>query len=131
MRCLLPVLVIVLTACQTGRTLTLANGTTYVDRGHLAGNNTILIKPDGTVILHEKMNEPWKDAMQVIGTALVASSAASVSKAEVAAAKATDLGAQKAAVQTAGIKAEVQKAKIAADVEKTLIKHPPEVIPVP
>lgn len=129
MKRLLPALL--LCACQTRRELTLANGTHYVDSGHLAGNTTVAIKPDGTVVMHNKMNEPWKDLMQVVGTALATASLASVSKAEVEAAKITDLGAQKAGVQTAGIKAEVQQAKIAADVEKTLIKHPPEVIPVP
>jgi hypothetical protein len=109
----------------------MANGTTYSDRGHLGGETFTMFKPDGTMIIRDKFSQSWQDTMQMVGAAIAGASLASVSKAEVEAAKITDLGAQKAGVANTAIRAEVQKARIAADVEKTLIKHPPEVIPVP
>jgi len=101
-----------------------------VDRGHLAGNTTVVITRDGTAILHNKMNQPFQDAMQLIGTALVAASAADVADGITAADKVTDLGAQRAGVSREGIKAGVEKARIAADLEKVRILTPVQ-LPAP
>jgi hypothetical protein len=126
MRCLLPVLVLLLCACQTSRQVTLPNGATYTDNGHLAGDTLVLMEPDGTVILRNKMNKPWQDFLQAIGTMYAAHGVASVSKAQVTSREAIRLGAQKERVATRAIDAGVEKLGIetAADIEKLRIITP-------
>jgi len=104
----------------------MANGTTYRDNGHFAGDTTVFIDPDGTVILRNRMNKPWQDFLQAAGSAYGAYSVASVSKATIAADKAVDLGAQRAAVSSQRIDASVEKLGIetAADIEKLRIVTP-------
>jgi len=122
MKYLLPVLM--LPACQTGRTLTLPSGASYADRGHLAGNTTVVITRDGTAILHNKMNQPFQDAMQLIGAALVAKSGENVAEAGIAASKATDIAATRAGVTKAGFKVDVEKLRLAKELEEFRLLHP-------
>jgi len=126
MRCLLPVLVLLLCACQTSRQVTLPNGATYSDNGHLAGDTIVYMDPDGTVILRNKMNKPFQDFLQAAGLAYVANRGAAVDIARSANRTATALATTKAGVAEKAIDADVQKLGIstAADVEKLRITTP-------
>ena len=118
------VLMLVLPSCQTSRQLVLPNGVSYTDSGHLAGNTTVLVKPDGTAILHNKMNEPWKDTMQLIGAAIVAMEGADVGQAAVNASKVKSLAATRASVARAREATTLEQLRLANDLEKFRILHP-------
>ena len=116
MRYLVPLLFLV--GCQTPREVITLNGTRYSDWGHLAGNNTVVIKPDGTVVLHEKMNQPWQDFMQLIAAAIAAWEAGDVGTAVVNADRAKKLAATRAGVDRIRAANELEKLRLAIDLEK-------------
>jgi hypothetical protein len=117
------ILPMLLASCQTSRHLTLPNGTTYTDNGHLAGDTLVMIEPDGTTILR---NKSWQDFLQAAGLAYAANRGAAVDIARSANSTARSLGAQKAATANNAINAEVQKLGIetAAEIEKLRIVTP-------
>ena len=109
---------LVVSACQMPRQLTLPNGATYSDNGHFAGDNTVAMFPDGTVILREKMNKPWADFLQAAAAIFFFDRAAEVAVARIAKQQATNLAAQRTAAATARGATELEKLRIATDLEK-------------
>ena len=122
MKWLLPLL---LAGCQTSREVVLPSGARYSDNGHLAGNTTVVMKPDGTVVMHNKMNQPWQDLMQTIGAIAVSDAGASVGRSAVRSREVTRLGAQRAGIIRARDAAGLEELRIAADLEKFRILNPP------
>jgi hypothetical protein len=118
------VLLPMLTSCQSRRIMTLANGTTYEDWGHLAGNTVVAVKPDGTFVAYNKMNQPWQDLMQTIAAGLAAHEAADVGVAVSANRRITRLGAQRTTVERARLANELQRLKLATELEKFRLLHP-------
>jgi lipoate-protein ligase A len=100
------------------------NGTTYTDRGHLAGNTTIVIKPDGTAVMHGKFNQPWQDTMQLIGAIAVAKSGENVAEAAITSTKVRGLAATRASVARAREATTLEQLRLANDLEKFRILHP-------
>jgi hypothetical protein len=122
---------VLLTSCQTRRVLTLPNGTHYEDWGHLAGNTTVAIKPDGTAVMHNKMNQPWQDTMQLAGAAITAREAAELGTVVSVNRRITRLGSQRQATAQAQLANELQRLKLAAELEKFRLTHPiPATLPV-
>jgi hypothetical protein len=109
---------LVVCSCQMPRTLTLPNGATYSDNGHLAGDTTVMMEPDGTVILRNRMNKPWTDMWQAAVAIFFADRAAEVAVANIAKKQATSLAAQRTAAATARGATELEKLRIATDLEK-------------
>jgi hypothetical protein len=121
---------LVVCSCQTARTVTMPNGATYSDGGHFAGDTTVMMEPDGTVILRNKMNAPWRDFLQAAVAVFFADRAAEVAVAQIAKNRATSVAAQRAAAARAGTNLELEKLRIAADLEKFRILNPlPETLP--
>ena len=116
------VLLLVLPSCQTQRELITATGVTYRDNGHFAGDTLVMIEPDGTVILRNKMNKPWQDFLQAASAAIVSHNAASVSKAEISKREAVRLSSHKTSVQNNSIDAGVEKLKIQTDADTEALK---------
>jgi len=100
------------------------NGTTYTDRGHLAGNTTIASKPDGTAVMHGKFNQPWQDAMQLLGAVAVAKSGENVAEAAIYSSKAKSLAATRAGVTRARDAAKLKELELAFELERFKILHP-------
>ena len=119
---------LVVCSCQTRREVTLPNGATYRDGGHFAGDTTVMMEPDGTVILRNKMNAPWRDFLQAATAIFFADRAAEVAVANIAKKQATSLAAQRAAAANARTAAELERLRLAQDFEKFKILNP---IPTP
>ena len=122
MRWLIPA--IALTGCQTPREVVLPSGARYSDMGHLAGNTAIVLKPDGTFVAYNKMNQPWQDFMQTIAGIAMTRSGASVGRAAVRSREATRLGAQRAGVDRARLANDLEKLRLAADLERFRLLNP-------
>ena len=120
-----------LASCQTARQVTMPNGATYSDNGHLAGDTLVMMEPDGTVILRNKMNKPWQDFLQAAGAAFVSWNMARTSLAETASRTTIRTGTQAASVDRLRITsgATVEQAKIAADLEKFRLLNPSTALP--
>ncbi len=101
-------LFILLVGCQTKRQVTLPNGASYSDNGHLAGDTLVMMKPDGSVILRNKMNEPFRDLTQAVVGGLTVHEAGLSNRLATSSATAEVLGAQKAGVAGQKINAGVQ-----------------------
>lgn len=112
------VLMFALASCQMPRQMTLPNGATYSDRGHFAGDTIVMMEPDGTVIMRNKMNAPWRDFLQAAASIFFFDRAAEVAIARVAKQKATQLAAQRAATARVASAAELEKLHITTDLEK-------------
>ena len=122
---------LVICSCQTAREVTLPNGARYADSGHFAGDTTVLMEPDGTVILRNKMNKPWADFLQAAVGIFTVDRFAKVAIADIAKDKATSLAAQRTAASKARSAAELQELKVLTDFEKFKILNPvPTQLPV-
>jgi hypothetical protein len=116
------IVLLLLPSCQTKRELVTASGVTYRDDGHLAGDTLVMIEPDGTVILRNKMNKPWQDFLQTVAASIVSYNGASVSKANISSDEAKRLGSLKATTANNAINAEVEKLKITTDASTEALK---------
>ena len=105
-------------SCQTGRVVTMPNGASYQDSGHFAGDTTVMMEPDGTVILRNKMNAPWRDFLQAAAAMFIGEQAADVAIAQIGKTKAVSLAAQRTAAAKAQSAAELEKLRLAQDFEK-------------
>ena len=120
-----------LAACQSKRVVTLPSGASYEDWGHLAGNTLVAVKPDGTFVAYNKMNQPWQDLMQAIVAVGAAREAADLGAVVSVNRRITRLGSQRQATAQAGLANELQKLKLAAELEKFRLTHPlPATLPV-
>ena len=115
---MLPMMMLAAPACQTAREVTLPNGARYADGGHFAGDTTVMMEPDGTVILRNKMNAPWRDFLQAAAFVFGVDRAADVAIAQIAKQKATSLAAQRAATARAAQQASLEELRITTDLEK-------------
>jgi len=104
------------------------NGASYKDGGHFAGDTTVLMEPDGSVILRNKMNQPWRDFVQGVVAIFWADKAAEVAVANIAKKQATSVAAQRAAAARAGTNLELEKLRLANELEMFKILHP---VPTP
>ena len=120
----LTIMIAATAACQTRREFVAANGNRYSDGGHLAGNTAVVMKPDGTFIAYNKMNQPWQDLMQTIGAIAVADASASVGKSITRSREVTRLGAQRTSIERIRAANELEKLRLAADLEKFRLLHP-------
>jgi len=109
---------LVVCSCQTRREVTLPNGATYRDGGHFAGDTTVMMEPDGTVILRNKMNAPWRDFLQAATAIFFADRAAKVAVVREARKEATSLAAQRTAAANARTAAELERLQLTQDFEK-------------
>ena len=128
MKWLLPM--IMLTGCQTPWEATLPNGTHFRDTGHLAGNVTTVIKPDGTLVRHGKFNQPFQDAMQTIGAVDTAVELGDVGTAAVRANEVKAVSASREVTRRAALRADVDKVRLATELEKFRLRFP-TVTPLP
>ena len=94
------------------------NGATYRDGGHFAGDTTVLMEPDGSVILRNKMNAPWRDFLQAAVAIFWADRAAEVAVVREARKQASSLAAQRAATARAASAAELERLRLTQDFEK-------------
>jgi len=108
-------IILAMPACQTARQVTLPNGATYADNGHFAGDTLVMIEPDGTVILRNKMNKPFQDFLQAVGSMYGINRTAAVSMADIASDEAKRAASLKATTANNAINAEVEKLKITTD----------------
>lgn len=131
MMMMLPMMMLAGPACQTAREVTLPNGARYADGGHFAGDTLVMMEPDGSVILRNKMNKPWADFLQAAAFMFGADKAAEVAVANIARKQATSLAAQRAATVEARSAAELESLRIATDLEKFRLLNPvPAQLPV-
>jgi hypothetical protein len=114
----LMLLPLIFCSCQTPRQVTLPNGATYSDGGHFAGDTTVLMEPDGSVILRNKMNKPWADFLQAAAFVFGVDRAADVAIAQIAKNRATRLAAQRAATQRAADAADLARFRETLDFER-------------
>ena len=118
---LLPLLAV---SCQTARQVTLPNGASYSDNGHFAGDTTVLMEPDGSVILRNKMNKPWADFLQAVAAIFIGEQVADVAISQIAKTKAVSLASQRTAALKAQSAADLEKLRISTDLEKFRLLHP-------
>jgi len=119
------------TSCQMPRQVTMPNGATYSDNGHFAGDTTVLMEPDGSVILRNKMNAPWRDFLQAAASIFFFDRAAEVAIARVAKQQATSLAAQRAATTRAASAADLERLRITTDLEKFRLLLPTQLPVLP
>jgi hypothetical protein len=100
------------------------NGATYADNGHFAGDTTVMMLPDGTVILRNKMNAPWRDFLQAAAAMYGFHEAADVATAQIAKSQATRLAAQRTAAAKAAGATEIEKLRLAQEFEMFKLLHP-------
>jgi len=125
MTLLLPLMVC---SCQTAREVTLPNGARYADNGHFAGDTTVMMEPDGTVILRNRMNAPWRDFLQAAAFVFGVHEMGNVATADIARRKSTSLAAQRAATARAANAAELERLRLIQDFEKFKLLNP---VPTP
>jgi hypothetical protein len=77
-----------------------------------------MMEPDGTVILRNKMNAPWRDFLQAAAAMFIGEQAADVAIAQIGKTKAVSLAAQRTAAAKAQSAAELEKLRLAQDFEK-------------
>jgi hypothetical protein len=111
-------------ACQTAREVVLPNGAVYRDAGHLAGDTTVYMDRDGTVILRNKMAKSWQDFLQAAGLAYGANRGAAVDIARSANRTAQAMATTKAATEKAAIDAGTEALRIEAGTEALRILNP-------
>ncbi len=111
-------------SCQTAREVTLPNGATYRDSGHLAGDTIVYMDPDGTVILRNKMNKPWQDFLQAAGLAYAANRGAAVDIARSANRTATTIAAGRQATAVRAIEAK-ETVELGAQATERFLHPPP------
>lgn len=124
-------ILVMMPSCQLPRQVTMPNGATYSDRGHLAGDTTVLMEPDGTVILRNKMNKPFADFLQAAAAIFFFDRAAEVAIARLAKQQATSLAAQRAATAQARSAAELERLKLIQDFEKFRLTLPTQLPVLP
>lgn len=120
---------LVVSSCQTAREVTMPNGASYKDGGHFAGDTTVMMEPDGSVILRNKMNKPWADTLQAASAMYAANQTATVWMAAIAKNRAANLAAARASSARAGTNLELEKLRLANDLEKFKILNPPVATP--
>lgn len=130
---LAPVLLVCMAqpCCQMRREVVSASGVVYRDGGHLAGDTIVMIEPDGTVILRNKMNKPWADFLQAAVAIFSAHEAGDVATASIARRRARDASAASVARARGRDATDLEKLRIAADLEKFRILNPEQLPALP